>query len=109
MHWIAARWARAIGSRVGRAGNHASLEDSDDLCRLVALAAGFPTPMRQVFTLRKVYDYPQCDIARMLGLSKQDVESDLIAAALACAHLFLAPHPDDPDLIRERLSITPNA
>jgi DNA-directed RNA polymerase specialized sigma24 family protein len=101
MRWITTRWAHAIGSRVGLARNNASLEDGDDLYRLVALAAGFPTPMRQVFTLRKVYDYPPCDIARMLGRSKEDVESDLVAAALACAHLFLAPHPDDPDLLRE--------
>ena len=104
MRWIATRWAYAIGSRVGRARNNASFDDGDDLCRLVALAAGFPTPIRQVFALRKVYDYPPCDIARTLGRSTEDVESDLVAAVLACARLFLDADPgdpDDPDLLQE--------
>jgi DNA-directed RNA polymerase specialized sigma24 family protein len=63
--------------------------EREELRRLIALAATFPAPMRQVFTLRKVYDHPVGHIARALSLSERDVEQYLIAAALACArHLF---------------------
>jgi len=59
--------------------------DPDDVQRLIARVADWPTPMRQVFTLRKVYGLHPRSIARRLGLSDAEVERALIAAALACA------------------------
>jgi DNA-directed RNA polymerase specialized sigma24 family protein len=88
MRWVVTRLARAIG----RQHDHAE----DDLRQLVALAARWPKPMREVFTLRKVYGLRPCTIARMLTLSHQDVEHWLISAALACADLGPASHPGEP-------------
>src|SRR5579864_1522526 len=59
-------------------------QDSGD-ARLIALVATWPTQMRQVFTLRKVYRLHPRSIARRLALSQLEVERCLIAAALACA------------------------
>jgi len=88
MRWMITRWARAIGRQHGHA--------DDDLRQLVALAARWPKPMREVFTLRKVYGLRPCTIARLLTLSDQDVERWLISAALACAGLGPASHPGEP-------------
>jgi DNA-directed RNA polymerase specialized sigma24 family protein len=77
-----------VGNSVGR-----DVGDAD----LIALVAGWPTRMRQVFTLRKVYDLPPSDIARRLGLSDGEVERCLIAAALACAHHDFDGHPTDAE------------
>jgi hypothetical protein len=52
---------------------------------VIALVAGWPDRMRQVFTLRKVYGLHPRSVARRLGLSDAEVERYLIAAALACA------------------------
>jgi DNA-directed RNA polymerase specialized sigma24 family protein len=57
----------------------------DELRALAQQVAQWPTSMRQVFTLRKVYGLRPGDIARRLGLTELDVEQQLIQAALACA------------------------
>ena len=57
----------------------------EDLRALAQAVAGWPTSMRQVFTLRKVYGLAPPEIARRLGLTELDVERHLVAAALACA------------------------
>jgi hypothetical protein len=66
--------------------------DPDDVQHLIARVAGWPTPMRQVFTLRKVYGLRPRTIARTLGLSEHEVERCLIAAALACSRHFAEPN-----------------
>jgi DNA-directed RNA polymerase specialized sigma24 family protein len=76
----------------------------DDLRRLSRLVADWPTPMRRVFTLRKVYGLRPGDIARRLNLTDAEVEQHLIAAARACARVHGDrssdatgdPHPADP-------------
>jgi DNA-directed RNA polymerase specialized sigma24 family protein len=78
-----------------RARLSARIAEGDELRRLIALAARFPAPQRQVFTLRKVYGLRPGAIAQALALTDAEVERHLIAAALACArHLF---DPDRPD------------
>jgi DNA-directed RNA polymerase specialized sigma24 family protein len=68
--------------------------DPDDVQYLIARVADWPTPMRQVFTLRKVYGLRPRTIARTLGLSEHEVERCLIAAALACgAHRSVEEAP----------------
>jgi DNA-directed RNA polymerase specialized sigma24 family protein len=63
--------------------------DRDEIRRLVTLAATFPTPLRRIFTLRKVYGHPPHQIARELNLTEREVQRCLIAAALACTrHVF---------------------
>jgi hypothetical protein len=68
-----------------------------DLRRLTALAAAFPAPQRQVFTLRKVYGLRPGDIASALGLTEPEVERCLIAAALACASHCFDPNPTNSE------------
>ena len=70
--------------------------DPDDVQRLIARVANWPTPMRQVFTLRKVYGLRPRTIARTLGLSDADVERHLVDAALACSGLRPARCAESP-------------
>ena len=67
--------------------------DREELQRVIDLVADWPTPMRQVFTLRKVYECTAREIARALDLSDHEVEQCLIAAALACAAHGTFPDP----------------
>ena len=67
------------------AGNGVGRADREELQRVIALVADWPATMRQVFTLRKVYEQRPAEIARTLGLSDREVEQYLIDAALACA------------------------
>jgi DNA-directed RNA polymerase specialized sigma24 family protein len=71
--------------------------DRDELRRLIAVAARFPAPQRQVFTLRKVYGLHAGAIAQALNLSEAEVERCLIAATLACARECFDPDRPDPD------------
>jgi DNA-directed RNA polymerase specialized sigma24 family protein len=68
-----------------------------ELRHLVARVATWPAPMRQVFTLRKVYGLAPPQIARRLGLTDAQVERHLIAAALAVSGLDSAPDPSSSE------------
>ena len=83
---------------VNRRAGHGLGEDADpdDVQHLIARVADWPTPMREVFTLRKVYGLRPRTIARTLGLSEHEVERCLIAAALACSGTCRR-HLTDPD------------
>jgi hypothetical protein len=110
MRWIGRPWAVGNGARFPGAhparnivrpwarwqptvctGVYAPAVADDDVRQLVALATDWPAPMRQVFTLRKVYGLCPSIIARRLSLPDEDVERHLIAAALACASLRTVP------------------
>ncbi len=53
----------------------------ETVCRL-------PKRMRQVFTLRKVYDMPQREIAQRLGISENTVEQLLRKAVRKCMEMM---------------------
>ena len=76
----------------GSAGNSAgALDRNAQLRQLHARIAAWPKPVRQVFTLRKVYEFSPPEIVRALGLSDLEVETHLIAAARACANPEFEP------------------
>src|SRR6202043_2586233 len=81
MRWQVRLWVdvRGAGSPARIRANGVGRADR----RLIARVAAWPPRMRQVFTLRKVYEQSPPDIARRLGLSEAEVERCLIAAALA--------------------------
>ncbi len=65
-----------------------------ELERLASIVRGLPEVTRRVFTLRKVYECPQEEIATRLKLPLVEVEMHLIAGAKACSRaLGLAPSP----------------
>jgi hypothetical protein len=94
-HDLGIALARIVGKLTGRAGNNVGRADR----RVRALVAGWPTAMRQVFTLRKVYEQSPAEIARTLGLSESDVERHRVQAALACGGCRgQRRHVHDPDV-----------
>jgi DNA-directed RNA polymerase specialized sigma24 family protein len=89
-------WSAAVGLRVEMTCERYPAGTDRELRRLRLQIAAWPERMRQVFTLRKVYDLSPRDIARRLELSNAEVEHYLIAAALACAGACRR-HLTDPD------------
>jgi DNA-directed RNA polymerase specialized sigma24 family protein len=55
---------------------------SADLCELVQIARSMRTPVRQAFTLRKVYGLGSAQIAVEMGISENMVTDYLIEAVL---------------------------
>jgi DNA-directed RNA polymerase specialized sigma24 family protein len=89
-------WSAAVGLRVEMTCERYPAGTDRELRRLRLQIAAWPERMRQVFTLRKVYDLSPRDIARRLELSNAEVEHYLIAAALACSGACHS-HLTDPD------------
>jgi DNA-directed RNA polymerase specialized sigma24 family protein len=72
----------------------------DEMRALARQVADWPTTQRRVFTLRKVYGLRPGEIAHRLGLTNAEVETHLIAAALAVSGLDppqIHRSPNDPD------------
>ena len=57
----------------------------DELRHLIALIEELPPQCRRVFTLRKVYDLSQREIAERLGLSVNTVEKHLVKGLRFCS------------------------
>jgi DNA-directed RNA polymerase specialized sigma24 family protein len=58
---------------------------SEDLCELVRIARSMRTPVRQAFTLRKVYGLGSIQIAEQMGISESMVTNYLVEAVLLVA------------------------
>lgn len=59
-----------------------------EIALLRAVVRKLPKRMGQVFTLRKVYDMPQRDIAQRLGISENTVEQLLRKAVRKCTEMM---------------------
>lgn len=66
----------------------------EELTRLVEGAARLPGPVRQVYTLRKVYGLSIEEIARKLRMSEQTVEQHLVEAVRQCANIVFDRMPE---------------
>jgi DNA-directed RNA polymerase specialized sigma24 family protein len=58
---------------------------SEDLCELVRIARSMRTPVRQAFTLRKVYGLGAAQIAAQMGIPEHIVADYLVEAVLHVA------------------------
>jgi DNA-directed RNA polymerase specialized sigma24 family protein len=101
-------WSADVGLRVEMTCERHPAGTARELRRLRLQIAAWPVRRRQAFTLRKVYDLSQRDIARRLELSNAEVEHYLIAAALACSGACRR-HLTDPDTDVSAATLNPGA
>jgi RNA polymerase sigma factor (sigma-70 family) len=84
--------SRALsGSRLIRADCQLSIEEQDEINRLMRKVAKLPKQTRRVCTLRKVYQLSTSEIASRLNLPVAKVEEHLRRSALAAAQELYDP------------------
>lgn len=70
------------------AGAESAVDAEQELKLLAAALEGMSPLSRQVFTLRKIYDYSQREIAQQLGISEHAVENHVAVAVQRCAEFL---------------------